>query len=157
MFNKYNKVRVNKGFTLIELMITVAIVGILSVIAISSYSSHIAKANRAGARTQLLQVAQFIQRFYVANDNYAASRDGSALLGAIPSSFMKSPSTGTPLYNLSIASITETDFTINMVPIAGSKMANDECGSFSINSLGVQSVLIGSTIGSQDLRDKCWK
>lgn len=157
MFNKCNEVKVSKGFTLIELMITVVIVGILSVVAISSYSSYITKSNRSSARIQLLQVGQFIQRFYVANDNYAASRDGTPLLNSIPDSFKKAPSSGVPLYSLSLSNVTETDFTINMIPIVGNKMERDECGSFSINSLGVQSVLLGSTVGSQDLRDKCWK
>lgn len=156
MINKVIKNK-NKGFTLIELMITVVIVGILSTIAISSYSSYVAKASRANAKTQLLQVAQFVQRFYVANDNYATTRDGTSLSSVIPVSMQQAPSSGTALYSLQLGSVTETDFTISMVPVSGGTMENDKCGSFSLNSLGVQSVSVGGTPGSSDLRDQCWK
>ena len=51
------------GFTLIELMITLAVIAILTMIALPSYSSYLARAKRADARSQLVQAAQFMQRF----------------------------------------------------------------------------------------------
>lgn len=59
------------GFTLIELMITVAIIGILAAVAYPSYMSHILKSNRAAAKAQMLDIANREQQFLLANRAYA--------------------------------------------------------------------------------------
>ena len=66
----------NRGFTLIELMIVVAIVAIISAVALPSYNNSIAKSRRAEARGQLLETAQFMQRFYSQNDSFSQDRGG---------------------------------------------------------------------------------
>lgn len=149
------------GFTLIEVMITVAIVGILAAVALPSYTSYIKRANRADARTQLLQVAQFMQRFYAANDTYVQDRGTTptAVIDAVPANLKQSPADTTALYTLSIPSgtLSASNFKLYMNPVSGSKMANDECGSFTLTSTGVRGVEVSGTAGSTTLRDKCWK
>lgn len=151
------------GFTLIEVMITVAIVGILAAVALPSYTSYIKRANRADARTQLLQVAQFMQRFYAANDTYVQDRGPTptAVIDAVPGNLKQSPGdpTTTALYTLSIPTATASTFEIRMNPVSGGKMAGDECGSFTLTSVGVRGVLVGSatTPDTGTLRNKCWK
>lgn len=62
-----------RGFTLIELMIVVAIVGILSSIAYSSYQSSVAKSRRQAAQGCLMELAQYMERHYTSNMSYASA------------------------------------------------------------------------------------
>lgn len=158
--------KTSRGFTLIELMITVAIIGLLASIALPSYSSYIARARRADARTQLTQAAQFMQRFYSANDSYSTDRASNAVLTAIPSNLKRSPADGTAIYqlNTSIAAAgtyavttTATTYTLTMAPISGGAAANDKCGMLTLTSTGVRGCNIGGTACTTSQRDDCWK
>ena len=59
------------GFTLIELLIVIAIIGILAVIAVSTYQDQIVKSRRAAAAACLQEGAQFMERYYTTNLTYA--------------------------------------------------------------------------------------
>ncbi|TXT36029.1 MAG: fimA [Comamonadaceae bacterium] len=146
-----------RGFTLIEIMVVVAIVGVLAAVAIPSYTSYIARANRADARTQLMQAALFMQKFYAANDSYKTDRSGSKIEDTIPTSLKNSPAEGTALYTLSLQTVNDADFEFHMVPVASQKMNNDKCGAFTINSNGVKGVWIGNSAGNSALKEGCWK
>lgn len=66
-----------RGFTLIELMIVVAVVGILTAIALPSYNEYIRRGHRADGRTTLLQTAQWMERAATANGTYPTSLPSS--------------------------------------------------------------------------------
>ena len=152
------------GFTLIELMITASIVAVLSAIALPSYTSYIARANRADARAQLVQVAQFMQRFYAANDKFDKDRSGNEVITQVPLALKQSPApTGSAkLYDLAIVPIViPGSVEIRMVPVDGGRMSNDQCGAFSLDSTGKRGIVLAGVLytdsSAQPLINTCWK
>lgn len=147
------------GLTLIELLVVISILSLLVSIALPSYSEHVARARRADARTQLLQVAQFMHRFYAANDNYQQDRADVSVRDLVPANLKQSPADGQAIYMLSIpqVSLTRSSFEIRMVPVPGGSMAGDKCGTFAIDSLGARSVIVDGVTNTSSLRDSCWK
>jgi len=149
-----------RGFTLMELMIVVAIVGVLAAVAIPSYQESVRKSRRAEARSQLLEVAQYLQRFYSQNDSYAAAKDGTAV--AIPTELARVPRTaasGAQSYDISFvpAASGSTNpglayFKIQAVRKTGSPMAGDACGNFTLENTGIRGLL-----NATDTVSNCWK
>jgi type IV pilus assembly protein PilE len=143
----------SRGFTLIELMIVVAIVAILGAVALPSYRSSVQKSQRAEARGALLETAQFMQRFYSQNDRYDQDRAGTAI--AIPgplATVPKGSSSTNANYLLSFSGTpTVSGFTVQAVPRSGGTMASDACGTLSLDNVGRRTVS-----GSMSVAD-CWK
>lgn len=90
--NKY------KGFSLIELMITVAILGILSSIAVPSYMQYVRETKRTEAKTEMLRIAQLQESYYVQNLSYAKQLNGTGGLGFSS----KKLKTETGIYNIQV-------------------------------------------------------
>jgi type IV pilus assembly protein PilE len=140
------------GFTLIELMVTVAIVSILAAIAYPSYTNYVKRGYRAAARSQLLQADQYMKRFYAANDSYSTDRGGTGV--ALPNRLRVSPpeaAAGSQLYSITVSSSTDgTAFTVTAAP--ASAMTGDKCGSFTIDQTGRKGVQSNTAT-----RDECWR
>ena len=146
------------GFTLIELMITAVIVAILAAIALPSYASYIARARRADARVQLVQAAQFMQRFYAANDSYSKDRASNDVINVIPAGLKQSPADSRKIYELALPLTNAVSFTLHMAPVAGGSMVNDLCGTFTLTSTGARGILVNNVQdNTSPLRDTCWK
>ena len=114
-----------RGFTLIELMIVVAIVGILAAIAYPSYQDYVRRAARADAQADMLELAQWMERRFTTANSYAF----------VNAPFDQSPRTGAPRYGIAIAvSANGLEYTITATP-AGAQVG-DLCGAMTVDQLG---------------------
>lgn len=126
------------GFTLIELMITVAVVAILAAVAIPSYSEHVRKSRRAQAKADLVELAQQLERFHTVQNTY----NGMTL------PFTQSPRDGKSYYTLSLSgAATSSSFTLQAVP--GTGQDKDKCGTLTLDQAGRKTPAAAKVAG-------CW-
>lgn len=123
-----NKPYNQQGFTLIELMITVIIIGILAAIALPSYQEQVKKTRRTNAQADLLELASYMERYYGENFTYVGA--------ALP--FNESPKEGnTKYYDLAQDANNATSFTLSATPKGG--QATDRCGIMRVDETGAHS------------------
>lgn len=140
--------RMQRGFSLIELMIAVVVIGILAAIAIPTYREHVASARRADAQALLLELAQFMERYYTANGRYVDA-DGDP--PALP--FTEAPKEqGPKAYDLVLSAVAANSYTLSAV--RKDIMSGDRCGTLRLTSTGVKSIA-GEAAGVTV--DQCWR
>jgi type IV pilus assembly protein PilE len=122
----------SRGFTLIELMITVAVIAILASIALPAYNDSVRKGRRGQAKADLVELAQTLERHYTVNGRYDANRNGSAYTLPIT----QSPKTGTAYYNIAASTRTQTAFTLTATPTGA--QTSDSCGTLTIDQAGAK-------------------
>ena len=123
-----------KGFTLIELMIVVAIIGILAAIALPSYQSYVQRTHRADAQSALAQLAQGMEEVYARNYAYTGLAAGGANTGA-PSADVRG-SNEVDFYDITISSAGANTYTLTATPTG--TQTDDRCGTLSIDDAGTK-------------------
>ncbi|RON63275.1 type IV pilin protein [Pseudomonas fluorescens] len=129
--------RSNRGFTLIEIMIVIAIIGIMLTIGIPSYTEYVKKGRRAEVVSLLSEQAQSLERFYTRNNIYTGITGLSA---------------GNDFYTIT-PTITDQTFLLTATRKTGTAMATDKCGDFTLTNTGVRSMNNATTgLTTKD----CW-
>jgi len=159
--------RGERGFTLVELLVTITIIAILASIAIPSYTAYVERGKRAAARSGLLAAASVLERNFTTNGCYnfatvAACQAQSGTAFDLPTGVTRAPAEGRASYILTVSysgSTTGQVFTLAATPCgsvstcpAGSDPFRDNrCGALTLTQAGVR-----GRSGTEDLA-VCWQ
>jgi len=121
----------NSGFTLLELMIAVVIIGILTVVAVPSYQEHVRTTQRAAAQADLMELASNMERYFSENNTYI----GAPIVD------------NNPHYALTSPVLNATAYTLTATPVVGGSQQNDICGTMTFNQASAQTAA----------RADCWR
>ena len=131
----------SRGFTLIELMVVVAIVAIIMAIAIPSYQEQVRKSNRGLAKSDLLELTQCAERYHTTNGTYVGFEAATAC--------DVDGKDDANTYDFAADAIARTTFTLSATAQGG--QSADKCGDLGINQANVRTHSAGAAA------DRCWE
>jgi type IV pilus assembly protein PilE len=133
------------AFTLLELMIALAIAATLVAYAVPSYRNHVARTHRIDAASALYRAAQFVE---------GAASDG---VSALPPGLDQAPQFGAPIYRLHVLPTDEANggYSIEAAPGESGPMRDDACGTFTLDATGQRGNKSGAG-GATASSSECW-
>jgi type IV pilus assembly protein PilE len=134
------------GFSMLELCAALAVLALLAAIAYPAYTSSLTKGRRADATTALLDLANRMEQYYVANNTFASA---TIAAGVTATDVLTSTASTQGYYTLSISAQAANTYTITATR-TGSQAGDSLCGNYSLTSAGVKTVS-GSLPSS-----RCW-
>ncbi len=138
------------GFSLIELLLVLAIMGIVSALAFPSYRQHVQRGHRAEAVAALLDAQHFMVRYYSAHGRYDGTVEAPGKWPDLPPRLQGIPAGAEPRYQLKLEAVTVNAYVLRADPVGS--MANDKCGTLTFNQTGLKG-LEGSDLNVVD----CWR
>lgn len=135
-----------RGFTLIEVMVTVAIVGLLAAIALPNYQRYVTDSRRRAAAACLLESAQFMERFYTTNLRYDQDAAGNNV--ALPNTTCQNDLVD--FYAFTIDAVAPRTYTLVATAKGVQATRDTKCGNLSVNQAGVKSISGAGTLA------ECW-
>ena len=140
----------NSGFTLIELIIVAAIIGILAAFAYPAYQDSVQKSRRADGKGVLLELSQFMERNFTEANRYDLDRAGNAIALPFDEAPVGADATDRS-YTITLSNLAASTFQLNAAPANG--QTDDKCGTLTFNQAGAKGIsgaAAGVTVGD------CW-
>ncbi len=140
------------GFNLIELMIVVAVIGIIAAVAYPAYQQQLRDSRRADCAGALTSFGSSMERFFTVNNTYLGAGAGGGNTGA-PTIFSTTCPVdgGEATYNLTIQAATASTYTVQAAPVG--RQTADKCGTLTLSNTGLKGVS-GASAGVT--WDECW-
>jgi len=132
-----------KGFTLIELMIVIAIIGILAAIAVPQYSDYVTRSRRADGQSTLLRVAQELERCYTQFSAYNKASCAVVGAGGVSQTSLEG------YYVVTASTLESGKFKLTATPQGAQATDDSDCTTLTLTHLGVQGATGADT-------DSCW-
>lgn len=140
-----------RGFTLIEVMIVVAVIAILAAVAYPSYQDSVIKTRRSAAQGCLVEMAQFMERFYTTNMRYDQTAATPPVAVALANPSCRADMAAFYTFSFVTNEPTQTTYTLQAVPQGSQVADNARCGTLTLTQAGTK-----GRSGSAALRD-CWR
>ena len=141
-----------QGYTLIEVLIVMAIAGILASIAYPSYQDYVTRARRSDGQSALLDLGNRMEDYYLDQKSYQSATIGTGGTHDVLSR-ATTPENG---YTLEIVHATENSYVLQATPIGAQARADTRCQSLTFNYLGTKGITSGPAGEPIGTAEQCW-
>ena len=141
-----------KGFSLIELLIVLTIIGVLSAMGYPSFRDYLTRAHRIDGQSALIELACRMETYHMQNKTYQTATIGTGTKTDV----LRHNITSEGWYRLSINHATDTRFSLQATPIKTQAINDTLCQSLTLDSLGVQGIAAGPAGRPTSSSEHCW-